>query len=51
MATIPTYISESDLRDVYPNIDKYDAKTPVYGWVTTGVTHFYKAYNTGLIIF
>jgi len=49
MATIPTYISESDLRDVYPNIDKYDTKTPVYGWVTTGVSNFYKAYNTGLI--
>ena len=49
MATIPTYISESDLRDVYPQIDKFDTKTPVYGWVTTGETHFYKAYNTGLI--
>ena len=27
MATYkPTYASTSDLRDIYPNIDKYDAK-------------------------
>ena len=45
----PTYATESDLRDIYPNIDKYDAKKPVYGWVTTGVSNFYKSYNTGLI--
>ena len=44
-----TYATESDLRDIYPNIDKYDAKKPVYGWVTTGTSNFYKAYNTGLI--
>ena len=50
MATYkPTYASTSDLRDVYPNIDKYDVKTQILGWVTTGVTHFYKSYNTGLI--
>jgi len=45
----PTYATESDLRDIYPNIDKYDAKKPVFGWVTTGVSNFYKSYNTGLI--
>ena len=45
----PTYATESDLRDIYPNIDKYDAKKPVYGWETTGVSNFYKSYNTGLI--
>ena len=38
---LPTYASVSDLRDVYPNIDKYDAKKPVYGWVNPS-THFYK---------
>ena len=26
----PTYATVSDLRDVYPNIDKYDAKKSVY---------------------
>jgi len=49
MANYPTYASTSDLRDVYPNIDKYDAKTPVYGWGTTGTLHLYLARNTGLI--
>ena len=50
MATYkPTYASTSDLRDIYPNIDKYDVKTQILGWVTTGVSNFYKAYNTGLI--
>jgi len=44
----PTYATESDLRDIYPNIDKYDAKKPVYGWENPS-THFYKSYNTGLI--
>ena len=43
------YISQSDIRDIYPNIDKYDTKRPIYGWVTTGTSNFYKAYNTGLI--
>ena len=33
MATYkPTYASTSDLRDIYPNIDKYDAKTRILGW-------------------
>ena len=45
----PTYASTSDLRDIYPNIDKFDMKQPVYGWVTTDESHFYKSYNTGLI--
>ena len=49
MATIPTYISESDLRDVYPNIDKYDTKRPVYGWVTTDTPNQYAAKNSGLV--
>ena len=48
MATIPTYISSSDLRDVYPNIDKYDAKIRVIGWAVESGSQ-YKAENCGLI--
>ena len=48
MATIPTYISESDLRDVYPNVDKFDTKSPVYGWVVHSGA-LYRADNCGLI--
>ena len=44
----PTYATESDLRDIYPNIDKYDTKKPIYGWENPS-TNFYKSYNTGLI--
>jgi len=47
MATIPTYISESDLRDVYPNIDKYDAKTIIHGWITDNT--YFVAYDSGLV--
>ena len=50
MATYkPTYASTSDLRDVYPNIDKYDVKTQILGWTTTGTPNLYLARNTGLI--
>ena len=55
MATYkPTYASTSDLRDIYPNIDKFDAKTQVLGW-NTGLTDFqqtldiYYTANCGLI--
>lgn len=45
----PTYATESDLRDIYPNIDKYDTKKPVYGWETTGTPNLYLARNSGLV--
>ena len=50
MATYkPTYASTSDLRDIYPNIDKYDVKTQLLGWTTTGTANLYLARNTGLV--
>jgi len=48
MANYPTYATSSDLRDIYPNIDKYDTKTPVYGWEVDSGSR-YKATNSGLI--
>ena len=48
MATYkPTYASTSDLRDVYPNIDKYDAKRQIFGWTTSSSLH--QAHNSGLV--
>ena len=51
----PTYATTSDLRDIYPNIDKYDTKKPVYGW-QTAITNWYDsdldlyyANNSGLV--
>ena len=52
MATnLPTYATVNDLRDVYPNINKYDTKQPLYNWVEIGVSGSYKLYqanNSGL---
>ena len=49
MATDFKYAAQSDLEMYYPAYSQYDAKRQVFGWVTTGVSNFYKAYNTGLI--
>ena len=49
MATDFKYASQSDLEMYYPAYSQYDAKRQVFGWVTTGTSNFYKAYNTGLI--
>ena len=43
------YCSQRDVKDVYPNIDETDNKVVIRNWVTTGVSNFYKSYNTGLI--
>ena len=49
MATQATYCTERDLKDIFPEVDSYDTKTPVYGWVSTDTTNQYQANNTGLI--
>ena len=42
MATAPVYCTHKELKRVYPNIDAYDTKTPIYGWVSS-LTDFYDA--------
>jgi len=49
MANYPTYASVSDLRDVYPNIDKYDGKRIITGWVASVPGSLYIANNCGLV--
>ena len=58
MATAPTYCTQRQLKDVFPQVDSFDTKRPVYGWVAEstmadfgGVSNanIYYAYNTGLI--
>tara|TARA_Y100001938_G_C8092978_1_gene436253 strand:+ start:1912 stop:2871 length:960 start_codon:yes stop_codon:yes gene_type:complete len=44
-----SYVTERDIIDVYPSVVDFDTKKKITGWVSTGTTHFYKAYNTGLI--
>ncbi len=48
MATQATYCTERDLKDVFPEVDSYDTKTPVYGWVVVSGTK-YAAHNSGLV--
>ena len=43
------YATSTDLQRVFSKIGDYDTKTSVYNFVTTGVSNFYKAYNTGKI--
>ena len=37
MATAPTYITHKELKRIFPQMDEFDQKTPIYGWkeVTT----------------
>ena len=49
MATAPIYCTHKELKRVYPQIDAFDTKTPIYGWVeVTGSTQ-YAAKNSGLV--
>ena len=32
MATAPIYCTHKELKRVYPQIDSFDTKTPIYGW-------------------
>jgi hypothetical protein len=46
------YCTHRDLKDIYPAIDEYDSKTPLYGWVEL-FSHagfkLFEAFNTGLV--
>ena len=45
---MPTYISSRDLKDVFPNLDEFDTKKPVYGWVIDAGSRFV-AHDSGLV--
>ena len=48
MATnLPSYAESTDIRDVYPNIDKYDLKSKLYNFVTDNT--YYLHYNSGVV--
>ena len=49
MATAPIYCTHKELKRVYPQIDAFDTKTPIYGWTTTGTSNLYLARDTGLV--
>jgi len=43
-----TYASNRDLKDVFPEVDSFDTKTPIYGWVVHSGS-LYRADNCGLV--
>ena len=47
------YCTHQDVKDTYPNIDEFDSKTPVYGWVTESISGdtYYVAYDSGLMTY
>jgi len=58
VATAPTYCTHRQLKDVFPQVDSFDNKRPIYGWEAEatladfgGVSNVnvYYAYNTGLV--
>ncbi len=55
MASAPTYCTHKELKRVFPQLDEFDQKQPVYGW-TLGLLNWfetsldlYYAHNTGLV--
>ena len=48
MATSSTYCTHRDLKDIYPNLDDFDVKTAIYGWIVVSGTK-YAAHNSGLV--
>ena len=55
MATAPTYCTHRQLKDVFPQVDSFDTKRPVYGWTKeledfggSSNVNLYYAYNTGI---
>ena len=49
MASAPIYCTHKELKRVFPQLDEYDQKVPIYGWASTDTTNQYQANNTGLI--
>tara|TARA_R100001015_G_C4635112_1_gene203527 strand:- start:9381 stop:10352 length:972 start_codon:yes stop_codon:yes gene_type:complete len=48
MATAPTYITHAELKRIFPQMDEFDQKTPVYGWTEVS-TNKYAAHDSGLV--
>tara|TARA_Y100001938_G_scaffold150924_1_gene244440 strand:+ start:1363 stop:2325 length:963 start_codon:yes stop_codon:yes gene_type:complete len=48
MADAPIYCTHKELKRVFPQLDEFDQKTPIYGW-TELTTNKYVADNTGVV--
>lgn len=44
------YVTHRTIKDIYPGIDEYDTRKPIYGWTQVGGSgNVWRAFNTGLI--
>ena len=48
MATAPTYITHKELKRIFPQMDEFDQKTPIYGWTEVS-TNKYAAHDSGQV--
>ena len=51
MASAPIYCTHKELKRVFPQLDEYDQKTPIYGWTTESISGdtYYVSYDSGLM--
>ena len=48
MATAPIYCTHAELKRVFPQLDEFDQKTAIYGWVEV-TTNKYAAHDSGIV--
>ena len=48
MATAPIYCTHLELKRVFPQLDEFDQKSPIYGWVEV-TTNKYAAHDSGVV--
>ena len=48
MATAPIYCTHQELKRVFPQLDEFDTKTPIYGWIVSSGS-LYVAHDSGLV--
>jgi len=48
MASAPIYCTHKELKRVFPQLDEYDQKTPIYGW-TEVTSNKYAAHDSGQV--
>ena len=48
MASAPIYCTHKELKRVFPQLDEFDQKVPIYGWVEV-TSNKYAAHNSGSV--
>ena len=51
MASAPIYCTHAEFKRVFPQLDEFDQKTPIYNWTTESISGdtYYVAYDSGLM--